>query len=394
LEVVAMAAPHATYPAQLKPPGNPPAALWRALVEPSRRITDPAQRRNAGLLAVFLLCLFGLFLSINLAYLFTIPNYHLPAADLIGYGVLAVTYVLSRSRFTRTAQMILLLMFPLNVFQNVLQGTSLNLAVTLAFLLPSFILASIFLTPLQTGAYGLVINFIVLALPFIAPGQVRGTQAVIGPFSVGVVVVTLSIIAMINRDRIERDRRQELKTDYDRTLEGWARALELRDSQTEDHSRRVINLTLRLARAYGVGEAELEYYYRGALLHDIGKMAVPDEILFKRTPLSPAQWKVMRSHPKVAAEMLSSIPFLEPALSIPVFHHEWWNGRGYPSGLRGEQIPLPARIFAVVDVWDALLSSRPYRKPWTRRKAAEYLKLNRGKQFDPKVVDVFFTLEL
>ncbi len=369
-----------------------PLSPWRLFVEPSGHITDPAGRRNAPLLSIFLLCQFVLFLSINLAYALSIPAYRLPAADAIGYGVLTLTYVISRSRFTRAAELILLFMFPLNVFQNVLSGTTLNLAVTLSFLLPSYVLASIFLSPLETGLYGYGINGIILLLPFIAPRQIPGFSSVIGAASAGVIVVTLCIISKINRDQIELDRQNQLKQDYDRTLQGWARALELRDRQTEDHSRRVIDLTLQLARACGVRGQELDSYHRGALLHDIGKMAVPDQILFKKTRLTKEEWKVMRRHPKVAAEMLASIPFLDQALAIPVYHHEWWNGAGYPFGLQGEQIPLAARIFAVVDTWDALISNRPYRKAWTRRAAAAYLKEQKGKQFDPEIVDRFFAL--
>ncbi len=369
-----------------------PLRPWRLLVEPSSRITDPAQRRNAALLSIFLLCLFALFLAINLTYALTIPGYRLPLADAVGYGVLSLTYVLSRSRLIRVAELILLFMFPLNVFQNVLAGTTLNLAVTLSFLLPSYVLASIFLTPLETGLYGYGINCIILLLPLIAPRQIPGFSSVIGAASAGVVVVTLCIISKVNRDQIERDRQNQLKQDYDRTLQGWARALELRDWRTEDHSRRVIDLTLQLARACGVPERELDSYYRGALLHDIGKMAVPDQILFKKSRLTKEEWKVMRRHPKVAAEMLSSIPFLEQALAIPVYHHEWWNGQGYPFGMQGKQIPLAARIFAVIDTWDALISNRPYRKAWSRRAAAAYLKEQRGRQFDPEVVDRFFAL--
>ncbi len=227
----------------------------------------------------------------------------------------------------------------------------------------------------------------------VAPQQVPGYSSVIGGASAGVVVVTLCIISKLNRDAIERDRESRLKQDYDRTLEGWARALEFRDRQTEGHSRRVIDLTLGLARACGVHEQDLASYYRGALLHDIGKMAVPDKILYKKTRLSGAEWKVMRKHPHVALEMLTSIPFLEKALAIPVYHHEWWNGAGYPFGLKGDKIPLPARIFAVVDTWDALLSNRPYRKAWPRRAVIAHLVQEKGRHFDPEIVDQFLAME-
>jgi putative nucleotidyltransferase with HDIG domain len=365
---------------------------WRRLVDPSASIRDPAARRNARLLSIFLLCLFLLFLSINLAYVITIPGYRVPLADWIGYAVLVVTYVVSRTRFTGVAAVILLVMFPLNVFSNVLEGTSLSLAATLSFLIPSYILASIFLSPLWTGVYGYGISLLVLLLPWLVPQDVSNIDLVLGPFSAGVVAVTLCIIAMIHREQVERDRRASLKRDYNNTLAGWSHALEIRDKETQGHSHRVTDLTLELARACGLADEDLEYVYQGAMLHDIGKMAIPDKILFKKSLLNDEEWQVMRTHPKVAYDMLSSISFLEKALVIPAYHHEWWNGGGYPFGLKGEEIPLPARIFAVVDVWDALLSDRPYRKAWTRSQVIKYFKVQAGKQFDPEVVERFFEL--
>ncbi len=365
----------------------------RWLVEPSKKIMDAARRRNARLLSIFLVCLFLLFLTINLVYLFTVPGYQFPPADLIGYAFLTVTYILSRSRFTSLAVIIMLIMFPLNVFQNIMEGTSINLVATLSFLLPSYVLASIFLNPWGTAIYGYGINGIILLLPVIVPGKVTDISQVLGPLSGGTVVVTLCIISIVNRNRIERDHQAELKSAYDNTLEGWSRALEIRDKETEGHSHRVTDLTLRLGRSLGIHGGDLESLYRGALLHDIGKMAIPDSILLKKSHLDDDEWKVMRTHPRIAYDMLAAISFLQPALVIPAFHHEWWNGQGYPVGLRGEQIPLAARVFAVVDVWDALLSDRPYRKAWTRDQTILYLKEQSGKQFDPKIVDRFFALQ-
>ena len=153
----------------------------------------------------------------------------------------------------------------------------------------------------------------------------------------------------------------ELAAAYDATIEGWSRALDLRDQETEGHSRRVTEMTVQLARAMAVPEAELVHVRWGALLHDIGKMGIPDRILHKPGPLSEEEWQVMRRHPQYALEMLRPIAFLCPALAIPYCHHERWDGSGYPAGLKGEEIPLAARIFAAVDVWDALRSDRPYR---------------------------------
>ena len=183
---------------------------------------------------------------------------------------------------------------------------------------------------------------------------------------------------------------QDLRTAYDETLQGWARALELRDMETEGHSRRVTNLTVELATAMGIGKPEIEHIRRGALLHDIGKMGIPDAILHKAGPLTDDEWEIMRQHPVYAYDMLREIPFLAPALDIPHYHHERWDGSGYPDGLKGEEIPLPARIFAVVDVYDALTNDRCYRKAWSKAEVEEKIRAESGKHFDPAVVEVFF----
>ena len=366
--------------------------LKRWLVEPSEKIHDPAVRRKARLLSFFLICLFLLFLSVNLVYRFTIPAYRFPAADLIGYGVLIITYAISRTRLTWLAILILLIMFPLNVFQNIFGGTSGNLVVTLSFLLPGYILASIFLPADLMALFGYGVNLVVFLLPLLSPNTVHGFSDIIGSLAVGLISVTLLIIAIENRNQIERDRQSQIRKAYDGTLEGWSRALEIRDKETEGHSKRVTQLTLRLGRACGLQGDELESLYRGSLLHDIGKMAIPDTILTKKTSLDDEEWDVMRTHPKIAFDMLSAIAFLQPALVVPAYHHEWWNGEGYPNGLRGEAIPLPARIFAVVDVWDALLSDRPYRPAWTKQQALQYLREQSGKQFDPTIVARFIAM--
>ena len=184
----------------------------------------------------------------------------------------------------------------------------------------------------------------------------------------------------------------ELIQAYDATIEGWAKAIELRDGDTEGHSRRVEALTMNLARKMGVSDEELNHMRRGALLHDIGKMAIPDGILLKAGKLSDEEWLVMKKHPAYAFDMLSKIDYLKPALDIPTCHHERWDGSGYPKGLEGENIPLQARIFAVVDVWDALQSDRPYRDAWTEKKTIHYLKDQSGKEFDPRVVREFLEL--
>lgn len=185
---------------------------------------------------------------------------------------------------------------------------------------------------------------------------------------------------------------QELVQAYDTTLAGWAKALELRDKETHGHTNRVTELTVDLARFMGISKTDLVHLRRGVLLHDIGKMGVPNEILHKEGPLTDEEWIEMRRHPQYAFDLLYPITFLRPSLDIPYSHHEWWDGTGYPQNLKGEDIPLPARIFAVVDVWDALLSDRPYRKSWERDDVKNYLREQAGTHFDPKIVAVFLKM--
>lgn len=184
----------------------------------------------------------------------------------------------------------------------------------------------------------------------------------------------------------------ELLRAYEFTLQGWARALELRDVKTEGHTQRVTEMTVRLARAVSVEEDRIGDIRRGALLHDIGKLGIPDSILLKSGPLTEEEWHIMRQHPGYAYDMLSAIPYLRPALDIPYYHHEHWDGTGYPNGLKGEAIPLPARLFAVVDEWDALRTDRPYRRAWPEDKVRHYMQEQAGRHFDPQIVRKFLQI--
>lgn len=238
------------------------------------------------------------------------------------------------------------------------------------------------------------------AVPLIAKGQVQGVLEVFhraplepdgGWLEFLETLARQAAIAIDNValfDQVQRSN-AELILAYDATIEGWSRALDLRDKETEGHSQRVTEMTLHLARAMGMKEEELVHVRRGALLHDIGKLGVPGSILLKPGPLTPEEWEIMRKHPQYAYEMLSPIAYLRPALDIPYCHHEKWDGTGYPRGIRGEQIPLAARIFAVVDVWNALSSDRPYRPAWPPEKVRAYLSEQAGKHFDPRVVEAF-----
>jgi putative nucleotidyltransferase with HDIG domain len=200
------------------------------------------------------------------------------------------------------------------------------------------------------------------------------------------------VAALQAKNRELEQANAELAEAYDTTLEGWSRALELRDQETEGHTRRVTEMTLRLARALGLDDGELVHVRRGALLHDIGKMAIPDGILLKPGPLTDEEWALMRHHPIYAHELLAPIRFLKAALDIPYCHHERWDGTGYPRGLKREEIPLAARIFAVVDAWDALRSERPYHQPLPEAEVRAQLRSLAGTHFDPKVVDAFLQM--
>lgn len=238
------------------------------------------------------------------------------------------------------------------------------------------------------------------AVPLIAKGQMKGVLEIfrrspiepdtewIGFLELlgGQAAIAVDNVSMF--DNLQRSH-AELVMAYDTTIEGWSRALDYRDKETEGHSQRVTDITVRIAKAMGMRDDELVHVRRGALLHDIGKLGVPDNILLKPGKLTEGEWDIMKKHAVIAFELLSPIPFLRAAIDIPYCHHERWDGTGYPRGLKGEQIPLAARIFAVVDVWDALSSDRPYRPAWPEEEVLEHIRMSAGSHFDPEVVRVF-----
>jgi hypothetical protein len=212
------------------------------------------------------------------------------------------------------------------------------------------------------------------------------------PMSIVMRSLSSSRQALLHEIDFRRKAEQDVVAAYEETLEGWARTLEYRNQETEGHSRRVIDLTLQLARRLEFPEEYMDDLYRGALLHDIGKIAISNAILRKPGSLNDEEWAIVRQHPLVAQELLSPIDYLQQALVIPLCHHENWDGSGYPQGLKGKEIPLPARIFSVVDNWDALTTDRPYASAWTHGQALRYLKEQGGKKFDPDIVAVFIAL--
>ncbi len=237
-------------------------------------------------------------------------------------------------------------------------------------------------------------------VPLVAKGHVKGVLEIFnrsalqpdGEWLEFLDALALQAAIAIDNDSLFYDlerSNKELSLAYESTIEGWSRALDYRDKETEGHSQRVTELTIKIAREMGIDEEELVHVRRGALLHDIGKMGIPDSILLKPGSLTDEEWEIMHLHPVYSYELLRPIAYLRPALDIPYCHHEKWDGSGYPRGLKGEQIPLSARIFSVVDVWDALCSDRPYRRAWTEERAKEHILSLSGIQFDPGVVKTF-----
>jgi putative nucleotidyltransferase with HDIG domain len=242
-----------------------------------------------------------------------------------------------------------------------------------------------------------------VGVPLIAKGEIKGVLELFHRSQLNTTsewdgfletLATQLAIAIDNSQMFENLQRSnlELTLSYDATIEGWAKTLELRDQETQGHSERVTAMTVKLAREMGMTEEELIHVRRGALLHDVGKIGIPDSILQKPGALNEEERKVMEEHPSLAYNVLSGSVFLEKALNIPYSHHEKWDGSGYPRQLSGDQIPLPARVFAVIDVYDALRSDRPYREAWSKKKTIQYIKEESGSHFDPKVVEVFLEL--
>jgi putative nucleotidyltransferase with HDIG domain/PAS domain S-box-containing protein len=238
------------------------------------------------------------------------------------------------------------------------------------------------------------------AVPLIAKGEVKGVlelfhrsrkEAASDWLGFLEAIADQGAIAIDNAtlfDELQRSN-ADLILAYDTTIEGWSRALDLRDKETEGHTQRVTDMTIHIARNLGVKEINIAHFRRGALLHDIGKMGVPDSILLKPGPLTDEEREIMRRHPVYAYQMLYPIEYLRSAIDIPYYHHEKWDGTGYPVGLKGEAIPVAARIFAIVDVWDALRSDRPYRAAWSKEKVIEHIRSLSGSHFDPDIVKAF-----
>jgi hypothetical protein len=381
--------------------------LARWLVTPSPDVVEPDQRRQAALLSGFLLVLsfIAIVIEATTDFLIDWANYTGYRQTLAGVVCLMIVYRISRTRHVQLAATLTVGVIVAGVFVTGLAEPRGVLGGLLDYLILPLWLGSLYID-LRKLALLIVVTIIgLLVFPLLSPTVTLNT-ILIGPFSFLLITSVILLVITYYRNRLEQDRRaelssmfvrvqrtnEELSQAYETTIEGWSLALDLRDKETEGHSRRVTDMTLMLARSCGFSDAELLHIRRGALLHDIGKMGVPDLILLKNGPLTPDEWAIMRRHPVYAYEMLLPIHYLRQALDIPYCHHEKWDGSGYPRGLRGEQIPLAARIFALVDVWDALTSDRPYRKAWPKEKALAYMREQVGTHFDPDLVEPFLRM--
>jgi putative nucleotidyltransferase with HDIG domain len=368
------------------------ASLLRYLFPP--KSTDYEQAQRARLLHVMLIVTFSGSLLIGLQNFSN--GWFREAAVLFALSVasLAGIYINHASR-PRLAAFIICLSLLTTIHLALFHGAGLYDSGILGY--PIFILCASFLF----GRRGLMlasacsIGSVVLLhvlerMGISGPGRLSSPYRVV---NISTLFILLALITWVVRETWETNMLR-LRESYDLTLRGWAKALEYRDGETAGHTRRVTQLCADLARRLGCSEPEILQIQRGAYLHDIGKMAIPDDILHKPGPLDAAEREIMNRHPAMAIDMVSEIDFLRPALSIPYSHHEHWDGSGYPDGLKGEQIPLAARIFTVVDHWDALGSDRPYRKAWPREDVVAYLRENAGRIYDPQIVEVFLKIVL
>ncbi len=317
--------------------------------------------------------------------------------------VTAGLYGIYKTGYSRVAGIGLLIAISIVVTYNLFIAGGINDNVVIVFPV-LIIIAGLVLgkksIPCLTGLFLLEVSGIywLTVTGRIHPFRGAVTVTVQNFLTVFILLLIYGVVIWIAEDALERnflkiiDTENRLKSTYDQTIRVWGKALELFDQETEGHSLRVVDLTLALAREIGVDESELEHIHRGILLHDIGKMGIGEAVLNKTESLSSEERIQIEKHPLNAQKMLKDIPFLEKAMAVPVYHHERWDGTGYPFQLAGEEIPLAARIFAIVDNWDALRSDRPYRKAWPKDQVIEYIKNQSGMKFDPDLVDAFLSI--
>ena len=374
---------------------NVPKISWRVipnfLFSPRKSITDVRQRSNAQLAAVISLSLIAIFTvyMIN-AFLAGEPS---SRTDNISYIFLWGIYIFSRTRVHHIAIWLMMLMVPTNTFLNVWLGSTYDVNNTLYFLPLGYGLATIFLGHYMTVLF-LVGNLIALMVtPAIAPEGLVTWEMLNIHITINVLLGVVSIIANKHKQNIQEERDKEDRRNYAAAITSLSRALEVRHHETADHSTRAVELTVALAKRCGITDPiQLRHISEGAILHDIGKIAIPDIILLKEGKLTDHEWEIIKTHPQVGYDLMKEFDFLKDSLAIPLYHHERYDGSGYPFGFKGDRIPFEARIFAIIDVYDALLEERPYRSPWPKEKVLDHFKENRGILYDPEILDHFLEM--
>lgn len=390
---------------QPKQPPSRARGLWAFLTDPGPIYQNADERARAGLLAsiqivlipVIVLGVIGALPIISQApSLLKSTTFVLASSAII---VSLLTYGLNRAgKFKLAATLYTLLIF---IIAPLMARTSetgqINIHIS-GLAIGGVILASIlFSNPGYTVTAGFIVVGGTILIPLLT--EVAEFKDVAAMFGVNFANSVLVVIYSLYRDQLDKKRQANLRSinaqlndSYDATLAGWSRALEIKDPYTNGHAKRVADLTVKMAMASGFKGPDLVHIYRGAILHDIGKIGIPDNILLKEGKLTEDEMAIVRQHPDWGYEMLLPIPFLLPALYIPYSHHEKWDGSGYPQGLKGKEIPMEARIFCIVDVYDALLSDRPYRPAWQEKKVLEYIQAEAGAHFEPESVEVFFSI--
>lgn len=383
-------------------PKNRISRVWAMLTDPHKSYKDFDLRRRAKLLNVILIALVPVITLVGIVFMPILsgadsllkgPTF-IPASLALVASVFA--YALNRSGKFIPAAMLYAIIFIVTPLMAISADLSqVNIAIG-ALAIGGVILTSVLLPN---------INYSIFASVAVVGGTalIQVFNRTVGFADIGALLSAnltnslLIIFYTIHRNRSEKLRQdhltginQQLTDSYDSILEGWSRALEIKDPYTNGHAQRCADLTVKMAMAIGLKGQDLVHVYRGAIIHDIGKIGIPDHILLKEGPLTDKEMNVIRQHPQWGFEMLEPIPFLQPALPIAYSHHEKWDGSGYPQGLSGANIPLIARLFCIVDVYDALSSDRPYRSAWQPKDIDNYIQEQSGQHFDPDYVKVFF----
>ncbi len=353
---------------------------------------EPSEQRRGRLMAMYLIMMAVILVHVtisNLAYLIMAEEgmyFNYIVQDAIVLAVLLIFWHLNRRGYTKLAAHACI---NISIFGAVLLYEPHDLEFTMVILALPIITSSFVIHPIASFFYALLTTVGYTYSSYYYDSLVNyNFTGVLALFAIAFFTffTAWQLDHTLNKNQFLIT---DLRSSYETTLDSWSRALDLRDKETEGHTQRVTKLTHKIAKAMKLPEDELLHIRRGSLLHDIGKLGVPDEILHKNGPLTDLELKVMRQHPQFAYDLLYPIEYLRPAMDIPYSHHERWDGSGYPRGLKGLEIPLSARIFAIADVYDALTSDRPYRKAWPHEKVLEYIKHESGSHFDPNIVEIF-----